>query len=229
MREKKHINSNYNKKVFSLFISIYLCPFLCLYLSNITGLSLNKAPTQAASSTFDAFQRLATGKEARKIADKFADPNRPSWEQYKKVNEDKLDMVGIEIRRMTEYRAELDRERERRLAERIEANQQKRKLYSDSDEEERESDSDSESSSSHKKKKQKKEKKSKKEKKRKEKVDLSFSPSLSVSLTADRNQRRKGRRDRVIPVTRKVFRVVRTAITAKVDTVRVDLKIKKVT
>ncbi len=67
------------------------------------------------SSTFDAFQRMAAGLEGRTIADKLADPNRPTWEQYKKENEDKLDLVGVEVRNMVEYRAQLDKERERRL------------------------------------------------------------------------------------------------------------------
>lgn len=39
----------------------------------------------STSSTFDAFQRMATGKEGRTLAEKIADPNRPTWEQYKKV------------------------------------------------------------------------------------------------------------------------------------------------
>lgn len=75
------------------------------------------APTNpsAMSSTFDAFQRMAAGLEGRKISDKINDPNRPTWEQYKKENEDKLDLVGADMRKMIEYRAELDRERERRL------------------------------------------------------------------------------------------------------------------
>jgi hypothetical protein len=51
--------------------------------------------------------------ESRTLAEKIADPNRPTWEEYKKVNEDKLDLVGGEMRKMIEYRAELDREREK--------------------------------------------------------------------------------------------------------------------
>ena len=70
----------------------------------------------AVSSTFDAFQRMAAGLEGRKIADKIADPNRPTWEQYKKDNEDKLDMVGTDVKKMAEYRAQLDRDRESKLS-----------------------------------------------------------------------------------------------------------------
>lgn len=39
----------------------------------------SSSSTSAVSSTFDAFQRLAAGLEGRKIADKIADPNRPTW------------------------------------------------------------------------------------------------------------------------------------------------------
>jgi hypothetical protein len=39
----------------------------------------------ATSSTLDALQRMASGKEGRTLAEKIADPNRPTWEQYKKV------------------------------------------------------------------------------------------------------------------------------------------------
>jgi hypothetical protein len=68
-----------------------------------------------ASATFDAFTRMAAGVDGRRLEDKIADPNRPTWEQYKKDNEDKLNMMGGEMKKMAEYRAELDRERERRL------------------------------------------------------------------------------------------------------------------
>jgi hypothetical protein len=77
--------------------------------------ALEVSKSAPVSSTFDAFQRLAAGLEGRKIGDKIADPNRPTWEQYKKDNEEKLDLVGKDMRSMIEYRAELDRERERRL------------------------------------------------------------------------------------------------------------------
>lgn len=119
-----------------------------------------KAPA-AVSSTFDAFQRMAAGLDSRTIADKIANPNRPTWEQYKKENEDKLDLVGTDVRKMVEYRAELDRERDKLLK------QQRRQptvTSDDSDAEEENSDS-----SSRKKKKSKKHKKEKKSKKSKKK------------------------------------------------------------
>ena len=68
------------------------------------------------SSTFDAFQRMAAGLEPRTLADNMSNPNRPTWEQYKKDNEDKLDLVGTDMKKMAEYRAQLDRERESRLS-----------------------------------------------------------------------------------------------------------------
>lgn len=94
------------------------------------------------------------------------DPNRPSWEQYKKDNEDKLDMVGADMRKMAEYRAQLDREREMKLAQGS-GNSYKRSLHSDSEDDEG---SDDSSGHHHKKKKYKKEKKSKKDKKKHHKV-----------------------------------------------------------
>lgn len=68
------------------------------------------------SATFDAFQRMAAGLEGRSIADKINDSNRPTWEQYKKDNEDKLNLVGNEVKKMADYRAELDKERDRKLS-----------------------------------------------------------------------------------------------------------------
>jgi hypothetical protein len=67
------------------------------------------------SSTFDAFQRLAAGLDSRTIADKIADPNRITWEQYKQENEDKLDIAGNDVRRLIEYRVQLDKERDKLL------------------------------------------------------------------------------------------------------------------
>lgn len=137
--------------------------------------------SKPVSSTFDAFQRLAAGLDGRKIADKIADPNRPTWEQYKKENEEKLDLVGDDVRKMVEYREQLDREREKRLRDaggrhRGPADSDK---DSSGDESDSSSDSDDSSSSSgsdrHRKKRRrkdssrksshKKEKKSKKDKK----------------------------------------------------------------
>jgi hypothetical protein len=52
-----------------------------------------KKPAQEApamSSTLDALIRMEAGVDGRTIADKIANPNRPTWETYKKENEDKV-------------------------------------------------------------------------------------------------------------------------------------------
>ena len=131
----------------------------------------------AASSTFDAMIRMAAGTQARTVMEKIADPNRPTWEQYKKDNEDKLEMGVAESKKMLEYRLQLDREREKRLKE-----QSKTKGHSSSSDDDNDDDDNSESDSDddskrkkdkkhkhkHKKEKHKKEKhKKKKDKKRK--------------------------------------------------------------
>jgi ABC-type Zn2+ transport system substrate-binding protein/surface adhesin len=72
-------------------------------------------------------------------------------------------MVGADMRKMAEYRAQLDREREMKLAQGS-SNSYKRNLHSDTEDEDEESDDSS--GHHHKKKKHKKEKKSKKEKKK---------------------------------------------------------------
>lgn len=47
-----------------------------------------------ASATFAAFTRIAAGVDGRRLEDKISDPNRPTWDQYKKDNEDKMNMIG---------------------------------------------------------------------------------------------------------------------------------------
>mmetsp|Transcript_6365 Transcript_6365/g.9377 ORF Transcript_6365/g.9377 Transcript_6365/m.9377 type:complete len:188 (+) Transcript_6365:136-699(+) len=68
------------------------------------------------SSQMEAVMRVMMGKEERTIAEKMADANRPTWEQYKKDNEDKLNLSGADQKKMEEYRRELDAERERILS-----------------------------------------------------------------------------------------------------------------
>lgn len=67
------------------------------------------------SSQMAAVMRLMAGMEERTIAQKLADSNRPTWEQYKKDNEDKLDLVGADMKKMETYRKELDEQREKLL------------------------------------------------------------------------------------------------------------------
>ena len=67
------------------------------------------------SSQMTAVMRIMTGKEERTISEKLADSNRPTWEQYKKDNEDKLDIAGVDQKKMDAYRKELDEHREKLL------------------------------------------------------------------------------------------------------------------
>lgn len=67
------------------------------------------------SSQMTAVMRIMTGKEERTISEKLADSNRPTWEQYKKDNEDKLDIAGVDQKKMDAYRKELDKHREKLL------------------------------------------------------------------------------------------------------------------
>jgi hypothetical protein len=109
------------------------------------------------SAAFDAFMRLQTGQGERTIEDKINDKNRPTWEQYKKDNEDRLDIAGADAKKMLAYRKELDAERQAKLDA---ASKTHASLHTDSD---------SDSSSSSAKKKKKKEKKKRKKEKKKEK------------------------------------------------------------
>mmetsp|Transcript_19488 Transcript_19488/g.36433 ORF Transcript_19488/g.36433 Transcript_19488/m.36433 type:complete len:273 (+) Transcript_19488:160-978(+) len=67
------------------------------------------------SSQMAAVMRVMAGMEERTIAQKLADSNRPTWEQYKKDNEDKLDLVGVDKKKMEAYRKELDEQRDKLL------------------------------------------------------------------------------------------------------------------
>ena len=67
------------------------------------------------SAQLDAVMRLMTGREERTIAEKLADSNRPTWEQYKKDNKDKLNLDGLDQKEMEAYRKQLDEERDKRM------------------------------------------------------------------------------------------------------------------
>lgn len=68
------------------------------------------------SAQMDAVLRMMTGREERTIAEKLADSNRPTWEQYKKDHHDKLHFDTLDQKKMEEYRQTLDEERDRRMA-----------------------------------------------------------------------------------------------------------------
>jgi hypothetical protein len=81
-----------------------------------TPVDASKNDGQAkVSAQMAAVMRLMAGKEERTIAEKLADSNRPTWEQYKKDNEDKLNIEGLDKRKMEEYRKQLDEQREKLL------------------------------------------------------------------------------------------------------------------
>jgi len=79
--------------------------------SAVASTTAAAVPTQS-SATMQAVMRLMTGKEERTIAEKFQDANRPTWEQYKVDNSDKLNLEGADQKQMEEYRKELDAQRD---------------------------------------------------------------------------------------------------------------------
>ena len=131
------------------------------------GVAVLNEAQPAVSATFDAFKRMAAGLDGRSIADKINDSNRPTWEQYKKDNEDKLNLVGNEVKKMAEYRIELDKERDRKLS--MGSNHGKKSSAIDESESEDESEDGKEKKSKKKKDKKKHSKSSSKEKKHQKK------------------------------------------------------------
>ena len=105
----------------------------------------------------------------RTIAEKLSDVNRPTWEQYKKDNEDKLDNIGAEMKKMVQYRQELDKEREKKLMLASGGGKEKRKKSSSAISDSDDDSSDESEEDKHKSSKKKKDKK--KHKKKKHKVD----------------------------------------------------------
>ena len=160
------------------------------------GVAALKEKAPAASATFDAFTRMAAGLEGRTIADKISDPNRPTWEQYKKDNEDKLNMGGMEAKKMAEYRQELDRERELKLS-RGSNHRKANNAISDSDDDDDDDDSDDDGrkKKSKKEKKSKKSKKSKKHRKEKKRKRSSDSDGSDAGSDDDSNDGRKRRKE----------------------------------
>ena len=103
------------------------------------------------SAQMAAVMRVMAGQGERTIAEKLADANRPTWEQYKKDNEDKLNISGLDQKKMEEYRKELDAERDKRLNRGLnhkddkkssKRKKKKRHRYSDSDSSDYSSDDD---------------------------------------------------------------------------------------
>jgi len=131
------------------------------------------APPRAVSSQMQAVMRVLAGQEERTLAQKLADPNRPTWEQYKKDNEDKLNLEGMDQKKMEEYRQQLDAERDKILArgtnhkpkkreEKKKSKSKKKKRRQHSDSSDIESDDSSDDDRKRKKSKKKRKKKHKK-------------------------------------------------------------------
>jgi len=142
------------------------------------------------SNTYDAFIRLAAGLEPRTLSDKINDPNRPTWEKYKKDNEDKLSNTTGDLKKMAEYRAELDREREKRLSgrknvsdtssDRSDSNEKKKKRKHQHSSDDSSNDSeDSEKDKKQKKKHKKKHKHKHKKEKSKDKEPIKLSDFMN--------------------------------------------------
>ena len=74
------------------------------------------ASSAKPSAQMTAVMRVMAGMQERTIAEKLADSNRPTWEQYKKDNEDKLNLSGADQKKMEEYRKELDAQRDKILS-----------------------------------------------------------------------------------------------------------------
>jgi hypothetical protein len=85
------------------------------------------AAPKKVSAQMAAVMRLMAGQEERTIAQKLADSNRPTWEQYKKDNEDKLDISGLDQKKMEAYRKELDEQREKMLTRGLNHKDEKKK------------------------------------------------------------------------------------------------------
>ena len=114
-------------------------------------------PQRGMSSQMQAVVRLLAGQEERTIAQKLADSNRPTWEQYKKDNEDKLNLEGLDQKKMDEYRMQLDAEREQLLARgKNHSKKKKKKRRRDYDDDSSDSDSYRHKHKKHKKKRKKK-------------------------------------------------------------------------
>lgn len=150
-----------------------------------------QATEQAArmNSRMQAAYRVMAGQGERTIAEKFADSNRPTWDNYKKANEDKLDMEGMDQRKMEDYRKQLDAEREKMLARgtnhKSSKKKKKRKKYNSSD-----SDS-SDSEDSRKRRKEKKKRKRKKKKDSGEGTDSSGDNSVDSSKKRTKKKKKK--------------------------------------
>eukprot|EP00980_Cylindrotheca_fusiformis_P006168 scaffold1319_cov126-Cylindrotheca_fusiformis.AAC.57 len=138
--------------------------------------------SQPMSSQMQAVVRLLAGQEERTIAQKLADSNRPTWEQYKKDNEAQLNLEGMDRKKMEEYRKQLDSERDQLLSRGRNHSKGKKKRHGDGDSEDESSDSG---------RKHKKHKRQKKKRKRRKQNDDSSDSNDSDSSSDDRRRKRR--------------------------------------
>mmetsp|Transcript_18388 Transcript_18388/g.45580 ORF Transcript_18388/g.45580 Transcript_18388/m.45580 type:complete len:198 (+) Transcript_18388:141-734(+) len=142
------------------------------------------ANPQRMSSQMQAVVRLLAGQEERTIAQKLADSNRPTWEQYKKDNHEHLNLDGLDQKKMEDYRQKLDSEREKKLSRGRNHSAKKRRRDNSSD------DDTDDNRSRHRHKKEKKKKKRKH--KRRHRDDSSYSSDSDDE--SSEGKRRKHRR-----------------------------------
>jgi hypothetical protein len=171
-------------------------------------MSSNKAASAAPmSSQMQAVVRLLGGQEERTIAQKLADSNRPTWEQYKKDNHDQLNIEGLDTKQMEDYRKQLDAERESRLArgtnhksEKSKKSKKKSSKHKKRRRKSREEDEDSETSSSESEdssdSSSRKRKRHSKKKKRKKKQHHHRQEESSDSSSEDEERRKHKRKKR---------------------------------
>mmetsp|Transcript_2364 Transcript_2364/g.6234 ORF Transcript_2364/g.6234 Transcript_2364/m.6234 type:complete len:185 (+) Transcript_2364:122-676(+) len=150
------------------------------------------------SSQMEAVVRLLSGQEERTIAQKLADSNRPTWEQYKKDNEDKLNLDGLDQRKMEEYRAQLDKERDTILARgknnRGSKKKKKKKRRRDDDDDDSSDSDDSDSEDSRRRRRRRKKKKSKKRKHGSDSDDSSDDSSRRHKKRKSKKKKKKSRK-----------------------------------
>ena len=160
--------------------------------ANMSTASAPAAGQPRMSAQMEAVVRLMAGVEERTIAQKLADSNRPTWEQYKKDNSDKLNLEGVDQKQMEAYRQELDKERDSRLARGTNhgsSSKRKKKKKRRDDDSSDSSDSNSDSSEDRHRKRKHKKKKHKKSRKHKRRDDDSSEDG--DSSTSDRKRSSK--------------------------------------
>jgi DNA polymerase sigma len=146
------------------------------------------------SAQMDAVMRLMTGREERTIAEKLADANRPTWEQYKKDNHDKLNLDETNEQEMELYRRKLDEQRDRLLARKSIKPKKKKKKRKRRKEDESTDESTSEDSSESSGDQKKHKKKQKRKLKKRKHKHRDSSSSDSESEDSSRKHRKKHHR-----------------------------------